>query len=649
MNTNQLKILVVEDDDFQRRMIVSMLRSLELTSLYEASNGKQALEVIREEHGKPVDIAICDLQMPEMDGLEFLRHLSQDHPNISIIIISALNSKLLTSVVRMAKTYGIKLLGSIEKPIALSDIKELFSKYGNTDKKWNQATVAFSFTLDEILQGIRKNQFEPFFQPKVNLKTGRLIGAEALARWIHPEHGVVGPAAFIPLLEQSGNIDDLTFLMLEKSAAACRSFHSKGHTLSISVNLSLASLDNSALADKITQIIRKAGVDPQYIELEITESVAMTDVAHALENLARLCMNGFTLSIDDYGTGYSSLQQLTRIAFGELKIDQSFVKDLADNESLRIVVESSIDMAHKLQVKSVAEGVESQQDFDVLRSMGCDFAQGYFIAKPMNIDAFYDFMVNNNHKTIGISLASFQDQSKKNILVVEDDDFTRKLILQVLHDLGFVHITEGNSAESAIKLLESCTFDLIITDIQMAGMNGLKFVQLIRTGKTHAKPESRIVVLTALSSTWVLSAALALDINGFLVKPIVPAILGEKLTQALSEKLHLHPKLAYESVKTESTGITSVDDRQSNPHRGPAITLGVRKTSSINERVKVHHLSLQELRPGMILHDGLHFSDGTLLLSPGHIFTDISINRTRDLRSLLQEHDFVVQAMAKDE
>jgi EAL domain-containing protein (putative c-di-GMP-specific phosphodiesterase class I)/FixJ family two-component response regulator len=392
MKANELNILVVEDDDFQRQMIVKMLRSLGVISICNAGNGKQALEIIRRENEKPVDIVVCDLNMPEMDGLEFLRYLSQEQHNVSIILISALGSKLLTSAVRMTKMYGIKPLGAIEKPIMLGQLKEMFSKYVRSENKWHQPTnVTADFMLDEILQGMRAKQFEPFFQPKVDLKTGRLVGAEALARWIHPEQGVISPYAFIPLLEQSGHIDELTFLMLEKTAAALHSFHDRGYTFTISVNLSLASLDDTTLADKITQVVRNARLDPRYIILEITETAAMTDVAHALENLARLCMNGFALSIDDYGTGYSSMQQLTRIPFSELKIDQSFVQDCADSEALRIVVESSIDMAHKLMVKSVAEGVETQQDWDMLKSIGCDTAQGYFIAKPMNLISFVEF------------------------------------------------------------------------------------------------------------------------------------------------------------------------------------------------------------------------------------------------------------------
>lgn len=391
MKASELNILVVEDDDFQRRMVVSMLRSLGVTAVHAAGDGLQALGMIREAGEPPVDIAVCDLDMPAMDGLEFLRHLSQESPDTAIILISELGGKLLASAGRMTRMYGISLLGVIEKPLMLGQLKHLLARYEHAGNRWRPPRATTDFTLEEILQGIQANQFEPFFQPKVDLKTGQLVGAEALARWIHPEHGVIGPDAFIPLLEQCDHIDSLTFLMLGKSATVCRSLQDRGYIYTISVNLSLASLDDTTLADRITQVVQDAGLDPQYLILEITETAAMTDVAHALENLARLCIRGFTLSIDDYGTGYSSMQQLTRIAFGELKIDQSFVKDVADNEALRIVVESSINMAHKLQIKSIAEGVETQQDWDMLKNMGCDTAQGYFIAPPMNLASFIEF------------------------------------------------------------------------------------------------------------------------------------------------------------------------------------------------------------------------------------------------------------------
>ncbi|MXS82389.1 EAL domain-containing protein [Nitrosomonas oligotropha] len=398
MEGNYLSVLVVEDDNFQRQMIVKMLHSiLNVQSIKEASNGKCALEIIREHKEKPIDIVICDLNMPQMDGLEFFRHIGEEQHNISIIIISALSSKLVQSAGKMARMYGVKLLGAIEKPIYAVKLKELFIQYERSENKWySHGGNAISFSLNEIMQGIRAKQFEPVFQPKIDMQTNRLIGAEALARWNHPELGLISPYAFIPALEQNNQIDELTFLILEKAASACRLLHDAGHKINLSVNLSLASLDDITLADKITGVVKEAGIDPRYITLEITETAAMSGVAYSLENLTRLCMNGFELSIDDYGTGYSSLQQLTRIAFSELKIDQSFIQDSIANEMARIVVKSSIDMARELSVKSVAEGVETQQDWDMLKNMGCDVVQGYFVSKPMSLASFIKYSAENS-------------------------------------------------------------------------------------------------------------------------------------------------------------------------------------------------------------------------------------------------------------
>ncbi len=391
MIASGLNLLVVEDDDLQRQKVTALLRSLGAASISEAANGREALARLRGAGDRAIDVALCDLNMPEMDGMEFLRHLAQEPHRPAIVLMSTMDRKLLASVGRMTTLYGIGLLGTIEKPVDLAQLRALLAAYDPRAKPGPRPKTTPSFTLEEIRAGIAARQIEPFFQPKVDFQTGQVVGAEALARWIHPDHGVIGPYAFIPQLEQAGCIDDLTFLILEKAARALRGLHDAGHALTVSTNLSLVSLDDTALADRITQVVREAGAQPSWVVLEITETAAMTNAGHALENLARLRMRGFSLSIDDFGTGYSTIQQLTRIDFGELKIDQSFVREVASNDALRIVVQSSIDMARKLRVKSVAEGVETQQDWDAVRAMGCDVAQGYFIARPMSLNSFVNF------------------------------------------------------------------------------------------------------------------------------------------------------------------------------------------------------------------------------------------------------------------
>lgn len=389
-------ILVVEDDEFQRDVILEMLCRLGGKILFSASTGLEALKKLKHEDGNSIKIVICDLNMPEMDGMEFLRHIGSSSSSPSVILMSALDEVLVDSVKRMAVAYGLDLLGSLAKPVGIHDLAEKISRFRSAEitsefRQW----VSPTFSVDEILAGIDRQEFLPFFQPKIELSTGKLAGAEALARWSHPQHGIVSPAAFIPPLESAGNIDSLTFLMLCQSSVACRLLLDSGFDIPISINLSLSSLTDTSLADRITEITRMAGISPRHIILEVTESATMTDVAPALENLARLRMRGFGLSIDDYGTGYSNMQQISRIAFTELKIDQSFVREIADHEILQIIVNSNIQMACKLGMKTTAEGVENERDMNALLSLGCDIAQGYHFAKPMCFESFQDYCDNS--------------------------------------------------------------------------------------------------------------------------------------------------------------------------------------------------------------------------------------------------------------
>ena len=397
-----LIVLVVEDDDFQRRTVARMLRSMGALEVLEAGDGEQAMGVLRGPAW--VDLVVCDLDMPEMDGMEFLRHLGQAHDSAAVIICSAQNRSLLLSVEKMAHAYGVRLLGAIEKPVTRDTMENLIASYQPATRVARAATAVTGFSLDQVLSGLQQKQFESFFQPKAEMATGRTIGAEALARWRHPKHGLVGPNAFISLLEKSGNIDQLTFTLLEEAVNTCRQWREHGLDLTVSVNLSLASLSDTTLADRIVAAVRSSGLGPDCVIFEIMETVAMTEVAAALENLVRLRMRGFGLSVDDYGTGFSNLQQLTRVPLTEIKIDQEFVKGCATNPSSRTIVESSVEMARRLGITSVAEGVETQDEWDVLKAAGCDQAQGYLIAKPLDRNSFLAFCTAESMRSGEIGL-----------------------------------------------------------------------------------------------------------------------------------------------------------------------------------------------------------------------------------------------------
>ncbi len=381
-----MSTMVVEDGNIERRIMGRMLHSLGASAVVEVVDGDEALSALR--GGMSIDLIICDLNMPGMDGMEFIRHLGAMNLAAWVIVVSGHDRRMLASVATMAKEYGVSVLSVIEKPLTIDVLDQILSERSDTNR---HAIAPLTFTADEILYGLQSQQFEPFFQPKVDLQTKRLVGAEALARWRHPEHGLVPPVAFIPSLESAGLIDEITFPMIKMACVACQMWRKLGWELTVSINLSLTSTMAPLLAEMILDVVRSTGLDPRYVTLEITETSAMTDIGAALENLLRLRMAGFGLSVDDYGTGFSSLQQLSRIPFTELKIDQSFVSGFPTVSFSRTIVETSVEMARRLGIVCVAEGVETRQEWDELEKIGCNVAQGYFIGKPMDKDAFGSF------------------------------------------------------------------------------------------------------------------------------------------------------------------------------------------------------------------------------------------------------------------
>jgi len=382
-----LRFLIAEDDEFQRRWLLVLLTRLGAQHVAECGTGRDALALLQD-RAQPVDIAFVDLDMPDMDGIELVRHLARSENPTAIVLTSALGAALLFSVETMSKAYGINLLGTVEKPATPALLRQLLERYRQQRQQPPATPAALpQFGIDEIREGVRLGQFEPFFQPKVELATGKVRSVEAFVRWRHPRHGILAPGAFIPALEASGHMETLTWDVITKAVGACRSWHARGLQLGVSINLSATSLAEPGLAEKILAHIAEHDIDSQHVTFEITELIAMTDIPVCLENLARLRLKGFGLSVDDYGTGHSNMQQLLRIPFLDLKIDRSFVAGASQNRQMAIALASSLELARKLRRNSVAVGVETRADWDLLRELGCTYAQGYYIAKPMERDA----------------------------------------------------------------------------------------------------------------------------------------------------------------------------------------------------------------------------------------------------------------------
>ena len=226
-------------------------------------------------------------------------------------------------------------------------------------------------------------------QPKADLKTGRVCGMEALARWQHPERGFIPPDQFIPLAEQTGLIVPLTRWVLEAVVRQCRHWqtHDQEHTMSVAVNLSTRNLHDPSLPETIAHLLQTYTVDPRCLRVEVTESTLMADTGRAEEVLTRLAHLGVGISVDDYETGYSSLAYLKRLPVEEIKIDRSFVREMRQHEANAVIVASTISLAHNLGLHVVAEGVEDGATWDALAAMGCDVVQGYYLSSPLPADA----------------------------------------------------------------------------------------------------------------------------------------------------------------------------------------------------------------------------------------------------------------------
>lgn len=397
MDIAHLHFLVAEADAAQRRTLVELLGQLGASRVTDVPDGHLALQHLENGFTPKVDVAIVDLALPGMDGLELLRNLGSLGVDVRLVVTGAQPAGLLFSVETLAQAFGVDLLGTISKPVTAAKLKPLLENYTPLVRNDVAPPPGPRFSFQEIGIGLQKRQFEPFFQPKIELATGQVKGLEAFARWRHPEHGVLGPGAFIDALEQNNRVDFLDWSMIELSAERCRWFQDQGIPVPISINLAPETLAHPAFVRQITACIGRHRILPEYLTFEMPESSVLNTDPEFIERLVRLRMMGFGLAIDDYGTGRSNLQLLARIPFSELKIDRSFVDGASKRRPLGTVLRSCLGLAHSLDRMSVAVGVETRQDWDFLQNLGCTYAQGYHIANPMEAAAFPAWLEDWRH------------------------------------------------------------------------------------------------------------------------------------------------------------------------------------------------------------------------------------------------------------
>ena len=381
MDWSELQVMVVEDHGFQRRIALRLLGELGIERALEGADGLDALDVLRRQ-AVPPDVVLVDLDMPGMDGIECIGQIAQERLARAVVVVSALDPALLHTVQMMARAYGLRVLGSVEKPLTRDKLEDVLAQFGDHAGEQHDESEA-DFTVPDLLEALESGAIVPWFQPQVEFGNGKVVGVEALARWERPDGSVVRPVLFVPLLEHEDRASALTERMLDEGCRWLQRWRSDGMRLKLSVNVSPLALADPQAADRYQAIVESHGVKPDDVMLEVIESSVMTDAARGLGVLARLRLKGFGLSIDDFGTGYSSLAQLAQVPFTELKIDKEFVFSAHSQPRKRAMVEASLDLARKLRLTTVAEGVETVEDWQLLAELGCKIAQGWLIGRPV--------------------------------------------------------------------------------------------------------------------------------------------------------------------------------------------------------------------------------------------------------------------------
>jgi len=280
--------------------------------------------------------------------------------------------------------------------VAMYSAKQRQSGYSFHEEGADERTPDQMTLVVELRGAIDRNELTAHYQPKLHMRSGIMTRAEVLARWNHPHRGHLGPAHFIPLAERTGLIRPVTNWLLDHTLAQCRTWQDAGAPIHVAVNVSARSLLDPELPVKVQQSLDRWQVDPRFLKIEITESSIMADPAHALGILSMLQSMGVRLSIDDFGTGYSSLTHLRELPVDEIKIDKSFVIGMRTSDADAAIVRTVIDLAHNLGKQVCAEGVEDEETWLLLKELGCDLAQGYWIARPMAAGALMDWLTRTS-------------------------------------------------------------------------------------------------------------------------------------------------------------------------------------------------------------------------------------------------------------
>ena len=362
--------------------------------------------VSRHEEGMAIggtcDLIIMDTLAHGVTPIETIKQIARMEPAPVLGLLmnkDATGKRVQEAFFQYARAKGLRQAVKLNVPVFFGDIQALAHRQLHPVGHHRTANP-LEITGEMLRTALKQHQFTTYFQPKIALKAGHIIGAEALVRWQHPEHGLITPDTFIPLIEEFQLMTDMTWLVLEDALRQTWEWRRLGYDFKVAVNFSASTFSLPGVAANVLAMIDAAHLDPECLSIELTESAMVQNLDMLLETILELYRFGIEIAIDDYGTGYSSLHQVSVIPASEIKVDQSFVRDMLDNPVDHLIVRNTVRMAHSLGMRALAEGVESKRQALALARSGCDEAQGYFFSRPVDAGAFLAYAGSNPSREV---------------------------------------------------------------------------------------------------------------------------------------------------------------------------------------------------------------------------------------------------------
>lgn len=388
--------MVVEDSAVQRDHMAGLLRQAGFGQVLVACDGIDALRKL-DARGIPVELVLTDLDMPGMDGIELIRHLVELELAASLVVASAREGRLEEAVASMRQVPArMHLLGTALKPLHFDALQALLA---HADAQVLSATATSAPALEEVEAALARQEFVPYFEPRIEVAGGLLRGVDVHACWLHPERGAVRASRFLPALQGTTSIAPLAMSIAQQALAQLKAWHDIGLvTLTMSVRLPAELLADRRMIDRLSACTHDLGLAQRGITWECQEAVLTSAAPLTIANLSHLSLRGFGLGVAGYRAGQTTQQQLARCPLTELRIDRVIVNEASQQPARAILLQQSIGTAHQMRIAVVAEGVEHVADLALLRHHGCELAQGPLVAAPMPAQALVGWIKGNRRR-----------------------------------------------------------------------------------------------------------------------------------------------------------------------------------------------------------------------------------------------------------